>query len=91
MKAKAQTELICASDVKDKRESFYHWTGRRRLNKETAGFLLNEVCDLVVVGTNKAEVIMPPVPWSSPTRPHRPLYLVKMLKEEKCQQGTRTG
>lgn len=91
MKAKAQTELICARDVKDKRECFYHCTGRRRLNKETAGLLMNEVCDLVAVGTDKAEVVMPPVPWSSPVRPHRPLYLVKVLKEEKSQQGTRTG
>ncbi|GAB0207575.1 mitochondrial enolase superfamily member 1 [Grus japonensis] len=56
-KAKAQTELNLARDVKDNKKSFFRYVSDKRRTRENVGPLWNETGDLVTQGMEKAEVL----------------------------------
>ena len=56
-KAKVQLVLRLVRNIKGNKKRFYCCISSKRLNKENAGLLLNEVGDLVTVYTDKAEVL----------------------------------
>ncbi|GAB0207584.1 hypothetical protein GRJ2_003224100 [Grus japonensis] len=55
-KAKAQTELNLARDVKDNKKSFYSYVSDKRRTRENVGILQNETGHLVTQDMEKAEV-----------------------------------
>ncbi|GAB0209645.1 mitochondrial enolase superfamily member 1 [Grus japonensis] len=56
-KAKAQTELNLARDVKDNKKSFYSYVSDKRRTRENVGILQNYMGDLVTQDMEKAEVL----------------------------------
>jgi len=64
-KAKAQAELNFMRDVKNNKEVFYRYFGKKRQDKKSIPPLVNEKRELVTTDMEKAEVLsfLPHLPW----------------------------